>query len=43
MLDQESLDLFISGQEDISRIVLVTEEFISMLSSNQEAKIVASG
>jgi len=43
MLGQESLDLFISSQEDVSQIVFTTEEFVSTLSSNQEVKIVASG
>jgi len=43
MLGQESLDLFISGQEDVSRIMLAMGEFVSMSSSNQEAKIIASG
>jgi len=43
MLGQESLDLFISGQEDVSRIVLATKEFVSTSSSDQEMKIIASG
>ena len=43
MLGQESLDLFISGWENVSQIMLMTEEFVSTSSSNQEAKIVASG
>jgi len=43
MLGQESLDLFISGWENVSQIMLTTEEFVSTSSSNQEAKIVASG
>jgi len=43
MSGQESLDLFISSQKDVSQIVLMTEEFVSTSSSNQEAKIVTSG
>jgi len=43
MLGQESLDLFISSRKDISWIVLATKEFISMSSSDQEVRIIASG
>jgi len=43
MLSQESLDLFISSQKDISRIMLMMEELVDTLSSNQEVKIIASG
>jgi len=43
MSGQESLDLFISSQKDVSQIVLMMEEFVSTSGSNQEAKIVTSG
>jgi len=36
---KESLDLFISSREDISQIMLTTEEFVSISGSNQEVKI----